>query len=523
MSIKQAMIGLGCAVWLAIPAQAQLAPAQGSNGAAPPMPDLPVIAAPDWLSDTVTRPHANVATSVVAPSISVMPLGALSLDAVGLLPPSITGLPPGLWGMSEPETLARLLRAQPIEGLPAVQSFTQTLALAELDPPNQDPNDAAMLFLARIDMLLARGALDQAQALIERAGPTSPQVFRRWFDVSLMTGHADRACQAMAANPDIAPTLPARILCLARSGDWAAAALSLDTGFALGRLTEAEADLIARFLDPELFEGSAPLPPDPGLTPLNFQMRVAIGERPATTGLPLIFAHADLSDLAGWHAQLDASERLMRAGAISAGQWLAIYTSRVPSASGGVWDRVGALQRFDAAILAGDPLQAGARLTSAFAAMQAAGLETAFAEIYAERLLRLPLVGETGLLARRIGLLSPLYEVVAQSALPQNRAEAFHFAIARGQAASPPPEADLTMRAVAAAFTDPTPAHRYAWFVDNDRLGEAILRATLVLSNKARDPSDITDALALLRSVGLEDIARRAALQLLLLTEAPRQ
>ena len=57
----------------------------------------------------------------------------------------------------------------------------------------------------------------------------------------------------------------------------------------------------------------------------------------------------------------------------------------------------------------------------------------------------------------------------------------------------------------------------------NDRLGEAILRATLVLSDKARDPSDITDALALLRSVGLEDLARRSALQLLLLTPAPSQ
>jgi hypothetical protein len=288
-------------------------------------------------------------------------------------------------------------------------------------------------------------------------------------------------------------------------------------------MTEAEAELIARFLDPELFEGAPPLPPDAAMTPLDFQMRMAIGERPATTGLPQIFAHADLSDLAGWHAQLDASERLMRAGAISAGQWLAISTSRVPSASGGVWDRVGALQRFDAAILAGDPLQAGARLAAAFAAMQAAGLETAFADIYAERLLRLPLVGETGLLARRIGLLSPLYETVAQSALPQSREEAFHFALARGQAASPPEGADLTTRAVAAAFAEPAPAHRYEWFLNNDRLGEAVLRATLVLSDKGRDPGDITDALALLRSIGLEDLARRSALQLLLLSAAPSQ
>ena len=486
----------------------------------PLLPVAPGLAAPDWLSDTVSRPHGNIATSVIAPSISVMPLGSLSLEAVGLLPPSITGLPPGLWGMSDPQTLSRLFRAQPIEGLPAIQGFTQTLALAELDPPLTETPDAALLFLARIDMLLGRGALDQAQALIERAGPSNPEVFRRWFDVSLLTGHADRACQAMAANPDIAPTLPARILCLARMGDWAAAALSLDTGQALGRISPAEAELIARFLDPELFEGQDPLAPDPAITPLAFQMRAAIGERPATTTLPLIFAHADLSDLAGWHAQLDASERLMRAGAITAGQWLAVYTARVPSASGGVWDRVGALQRFDAAILAGDPLQAGARLAAAYAAMQAAGLETAFAEIYAERLLRLPLVGETGMLARRIALLSPLYETVAQAALPQSRDEAFHFAIARGQFASPPPGADLTAQAVAAAFAQTPPAHRYAWFIANDRLGEAILRATLVLSNTARDPGDITDALLLLRAVGLEDLARRAALQLLLLDPA---
>lgn len=521
MSIRHALIGIGCAMCLADPGAAQ--DGQTSEGTIPTMPDLPGITAPAWLSDTVTRPHANVATAVAAPSITVMPLGAISLAAVGLLPPAITGLPPDLWGRSETETLARLMRAQPIEGLPAVQGFAQMLALAELDPPAHDDTDPSMLFLARIDMLLARGALDQAQALIERAGPTNPDVFRRWFDVSLMTGHADRACQTMEANPDIAPTLPARILCLARSGDWAAAALSLDTGFALGRMTAAEADLVARFLDPELFEGAAPLPPDPAMTPLAFQMRAAIGERPVTTDLPLIFAHADMSDLAGWHAQLDASERLMRAGAISAGQWLAIYTARVPSASGGVWARVSALQRFDAAILAGDPVQAGARLAVAYAAMQAAGLETAFAEIYAERLLRLPLVGETGLLARRVGLLSPLYETVARTALPQSREEAFHFAIARGQSATPPQGAGLTAQAVAAAFAEPVPTHRYAWFVENERLGEAILRAMLVLSDEGRDPSDITDALALLRQVGLEDLARRAALQLLILAPAPSQ
>jgi hypothetical protein len=478
--------------------------------------ELPEAAAPGWLSDTVTRPHANVATSAAPPEVTVMPLGAVSQDAVGLLPTSITGLPADLWGTSETETLARLFRAQPVQGLPAIQSFTETLALAELDPPIDAQADIPNLFLARIDMLLARGALDPAQALIERAGPNTPEVFRRWFDVSLLSGHADRACQAMAANPDIAPTLPARILCLARGGDWSAAALTLDTGAALGRIDDADAELIARFLDPELFEGEPPLPPDPALTPLTFQMRAALGERPATTNLPLAFAHADLSDLAGWNAQLDAAERLTRSGAIEPGQWLAIYTARVPSASGGVWDRVAALQRLDAAILAGDAAQTAAHLSPAWAAMEQAGLETAFAELYAERLLRTPLTGEAGVLARRIGLLSSFYERVAQAALPQTADERFAFDIARGLPATPPPGATLTALAIAAAFVDDAPDHRYIWFLQNDRLGEALLHAALVLSDPARDPDDITDALILYRAVGLEDVARRAALQLLL-------
>jgi hypothetical protein len=482
----------------------------------PTLPDLPDAFSPDWLSDTVTRPHANVATSASRPDFTVLPLDAVELDAVGLLPRSITGLPDDLWGQSEPETLVRLFRAQRTGGLPAVLSFTQTLALAELSSPvGADPSDGA-LFLARLDMLLARGALEPALALMERAGPSEPQIFRRFFDVSLLTGHGDRACAAMDANPDIAPTFPARIFCLARMGDWPAAALSLGTGEALGRITTEEGDLIARFLDPELFQEEPPLPPDPNLTPLAFQMRMAIAERPDLTGAPLAFVHADLSQLAGWRAQLDAAERLTRSGAIEPQQWFAIYTMRVPSASGGVWDRVAAVQALDAALLAGDAAEVARRLPPAFAHMQEAGLAVAFATIFSERLQRVPLTGEAGLLARRTGLLSPIYERVAQTAVAQDEAERFAFEIARGRAVEAPQGADAVTLAIAAAFSEPLPPHRYAWFLQNDRMGEAFLRAALVLGDREADPGDIADTLVLFRSVGLEDLARRASLQLML-------
>ena len=55
--------------------------------------------------------------------------------------------------------------------------------------------------------------------------------------------------------------------------------------------------------------------------------------------------------------------------------------------------------------------------------------------------------------------------------------------------------------------------------VQNAKLGEALLRAMAVFNEGAvSSPSDVRDALAFLRSVGLEDIARRLSLEYLLLS-----
>ncbi|MEM1274647.1 MAG: hypothetical protein AAGF88_12575 [Pseudomonadota bacterium] len=471
--------------------------------------------APPWLSDVFVAPHSNIADSAIPAPIETMPIGAARLDAVGLLPASVTGLPSNLWGPSETDELARLFRSVPPDGLPAMLRFTQTLALAELDAP-ADAGDTPVLFLARLDMLLARGALEPARALAERAGPTDPELFRRFFDVSLLTGQAERACAAMRANPDIAPAFPARIFCLARSGDWSAAALSLGTGAALGQISEPDAALIARFLDPDLFEGEPPLPPDPQITPLFYEMRAAIGERPSSTNLPPAFSHSDLADVAGWRAQLAAAERLTRIGAIEPQQWLTISTLHSARISGDLWERARLLAEVDAALLANDSAVIAQILPNAMAAMDDAGLTVAFATLYGEALMRLPLTGETARLAHRVGLLSPGYERLARRSTPQTADEAFLFAIARGEVAAAPARAPIA-QAVADAFRSTERPQRYALLVRDGRLGEALLQAALILMSDGADIDDIADALRLFRAFGLEDTARRAALQLLLL------
>ena len=472
-------------------------------------------APPDWLSDVLIAPHRDVASSAIPAPITAMPLGASRLDAVGLLPPAMTGLPSNLWGPSETAELTRLFRRVPTEGLPAMLAFTEMLALAELDAPVGSGAEAT-LFLARLDMLLARGALEPARALAERAGPTDPDLFRRFFDISLLTGQPGRACSAMRANPDIAPAFPARIFCLARTGDWSAAALSLGTGAALGHISDPDADLIARFLDPELFEGAPPLAPDPSITPLFYEMRAAIGERPSSTYLPPAFAHSDLADIAGWNAQLAAAERLIRNNAIAPQEWLAIATRHRSSISGEMWERARLLQEIDSAVLAGDARRVGAVLPDALTAMEDAGLAVAFADLFGEALLRLPLTGEAATIAHRVVLLSPSYGRLADRRSAQSPQEAFLFAVARGEPA-PAPQRDPVSQAVARAFAGTDRPARYASLIEDGRLGEALLQAALVLMSDPGDADDLGDALRLFRSFGLEDVARRAALQMMLL------
>ena len=76
-------------------------------------------------------------------------------------------------------------------------------------------------------------------------------------------------------------------------------------------------------------------------------------------------------------------------------------------------------------------------------------------------------------------------------------------------------------RAVAAAFTGTPPPPRLANLANDGKLGEALLRALALFdAGSSGDLRSVTDALSLLRMVGLEDVARRAALQLMILDRA---
>lgn len=503
-----------------------------SSGAAVAEPPMSAI---DWLSTSVSvaRP-GNGSAAVLPPVAGEAPVSGvgtlenigvasldspLSADSLGLLPASRIGLPRGLWGATPEVDLAAALRKERLDTLPAVQGFLLELMLAELDPPiTPAPEGKNVLFLARIDRLLDLGALDQAMALLEQAEPSDPEIFRRRFDVALLLGQEDHACEIMEKSPAVAPSYPARIYCLARRSNWDAAMLTLGTGQALGQIDSETATLLQRFLDDAGADGAPDLPPPARPNPLSFRLMEAVGQPMATTTLPVAFAHSDLRANAGWKTQLEAAERLTRMGVLDPNQLLGLYTQDRASASGGVWDRVTLISQLDSALSASDAGRVDTLLPQAWAVMQDQELETAFAEMFAPRLQNLPLTGDAKTLALRMALLTSDFDKVAQSWPDAASAEPLLIAVARGDTSQIPAQ-DLLALTVKRVFDAPPKAvpEAYATLVP-DRLGEALLSAVDDISEGAKgDPRRLEAGLALLRKVGLENLARRTALQLIIL------
>jgi DNA-binding transcriptional regulator YdaS (Cro superfamily) len=483
------------------------------------------LSAIDWLSQSVATPatppapqpdEAQVATGALPQEVAVSSLDAPGPDSIGLLPPQVTGLPAALWGLGRTDEIAALIASERTDTLPALKALLTAILLAEAEAP-ADAAGGGTLLLARIDKLLDLGALDPAAALLEKAGSVQPDLFRRTFDVALLTGTEDRACETMRAHPELAPTFPARIFCLARSGDWNAAALTLRTAQTLGFVSDEEDALLSRFLDPELYEDEPPLPKPARPTPLVWRMLEAVGEPLPTHSLPLAFAHAELRDTAGWKAQLDAAERLARAGAIDPGLLRVLYTDRRPAASGGVWDRVAGVQELEAALAAADPASVGALLPGLWAGMAEAELEVPFATLYADPLAALPLTGDAAALAFRIGLLSPSFQQVARARVAADPVEAFLIALALGSVEGLVPP-DSMARAIAPSYQNPPPDPEFAALLAEGRLGEALLRAIDRIDSGLRGtPGGVTEGLALLAQTGMTDALRHTALELMLL------
>lgn len=480
------------------------------------------LSAIDWLENApliASEPilkEPPVTSIVQRPVIDVQPLDQAP-RLIGLVPSTTTGLPNGLWERSAPEDLARLIAQTPVSRSPSMQKLLFTLLLTEARAPLRDRREKVLV--ARAARLMDLGASDPALALMDVAGPTlTPDLFAMWFDAALLTGEETRACATVTEARSLLSDEAARIYCAVLTGDWRTAALLLETAHALRTIPRARLDLIDRFLSADVFEGASSLPPPLAPSVVDIRMFEAIGERLPAASLPRAYASVDLRDVAGWKAQVEAAERLVRSGALEPNRLLGLYTERRAAASGGVWDRVRAVQQFETALAQPSTGALAATLPVVWAQMRRVGLETAFARLFATRLAQRQFDDpEAARLAWHIRLLSPEYETAAAQPPGDSAQMKFLAALARG-VPQDVPAPDPRARAIANAFAGTSVLPQsYRFKRDAGQLGEYILQGMGAFDRGMQgDLNALEIGLAALRAVGLEDIARRAALHAVL-------
>ncbi len=491
----------------------------------------------DWLSESLQQPPNFVMTPPShtshtfynSPIIS-MPLEKLSLDAVGLLPPKVTGFPLSLWeGVASAEAISRLQNMAP-RALPEMASVFKQILLAQSNPPLKNAPQGALL-LARIDLLFAMGALDEAETLILLAGEKTPALFQRWFDIAVINNRTLAPCAALKAKPALSNDIATRVICLARSGDWNAAAITVSLGESLGQIPPADADILVRFLDPEMFaELEDPSPPTP-LTPIIFTLRESLALPRPETPLPLPLLNADMNLRAPARLRIMAAERLVKASAIPPTLLFAAYRGARAASSGGVWGRAELVQALDAAFAGDDDARLATALTTAIQAFTEADLIFAFAQEYADSLAHYPIGPETRQIApalRRLLLLAdrPLAQWAEVEADDPPGVALASRLISREDFSGLSPHAGPLEKAVELAFNNLTPPRQdlpeLLQSIDSGQFGKVLLTAiSLLAEGREADPQALHEGLYLLRKLGMDDAARRTAVQLLLLPPAP--
>ena len=461
------------------------------------------LSAIDWLDEKNAPADASESIypdPIVEPEIQVVPLEDISRNSVGLLPARVTGLPSHLWRESQSNALETLLNEFPAEHNPVIHSFLFNLLLTEADAPVEDQRTHAFL-KARIRKLIDLGAVDAAHAMLERAAPLPPSLVPLLFELSLYDASIEPSCDPVLALGPNYPDAAARIYCLARRGDWLTATLVLDATEALGEFTGRTAALLHIYLETETEdEIDANLPPNLRVSALDYRLYDAIGLPLTPDLLPRAFAVSDLSGDNGWRAQLIAAERLAQTGAIGDNRFLGIYSANTPSASGGIWDRVAAFQAFETALQT--DVDVTAALDQAWSKFYATDLARTFANIFAEDVANAALTTPA---AMDVILMSNRYDAAPET-------NDFRTFVAHGIMPVTPPLPPME-RAIYDAFLEPRIPFVVEQMIAQGRLGEAIL-ATLIQLDKgsAGDVRDLHESLSTLRLIGLEDLARRAAI-----------
>ena len=458
------------------------------------------ISAIDWLSQPGLTPLSEEPLVVGDPAggaelaeIDVIELDAPVERTYGLIPSKISGIPENFWTDLDPRMLRQILNTAPLSGLPAADDLLLRALLAET------LGDEGVLN-TRVQALIERGAVQAAYSLLGQSQMMSQDSFTLFAETALLTGNVERMCRQLNLSRHLTEDEALKVYCQARAGSWNTAEVNYFALDTLGAFTPTLSALLAVDLDPELADSLGLPNVDPNqLTALEFQLRAGAGQPVPTQGLPLKFAPSDLSASSGWKTQVEAAERLGAVGSLPAAQLLERYKSGQPSASGGIWDRVTAVQNLDLTLA--DPIiDPSDALLAFWTIMRGQGLVAPLAHAWSPMLMKFDASRDGDDILFQMQVLS--------------RSNAFDFepTMTRLQRINPhilPENFDRLM----AEFTQEMPATLPF------RSANMLRAIGLIADGLEGNELSFIEALALFRAMGLTPIAQQLAMEFMILAD----
>ena len=309
------------------------------------------ISAIDWLSQPSLAPlsddnliESDPPIGALLEEVTVIELDTPEDKIYGLIPANISGIQQNFWTDLDPNTVQQIIRSLSESGLPATDDLLLRALLADSVGGNA-------VLRVRAKALIERGAVYAAYNLLGQSQIDNLENFNLFSEASLLTDNFERMCSQLNAASYFSNDEALQVYCHARAGSWNTAVLKYFTLDTLGAFAPTTSSLLAAYLDPELANKLILQKVDYAkLTPLEFKLLAGVDQPVSTKSLPLKFAASDLSKASSWRQQIEAAERLSVMGSLSAIELLAKYKSGKTSASGGIWDRVFAVQQLDRAL-----------------------------------------------------------------------------------------------------------------------------------------------------------------------------
>ena len=310
----------------------------------------------DWLAKKINDPpvfytypseideNSNI-------EIEKMVLPNISKNSIGIYPSIKIGINSDIWKNNNEIEISTILKKIRISDLYYLNRLLKRILLIETDPPNiaVDEKFYGTIFLRqRILKLIQMGALDDAEALILDSEPTfDPNLTDLWSEISFLTYRFERFCKAILNGYHNSLEPAHKIICLARSGDWNAAALSLATFSSINEIDSDHEKLLINYLDHEaeleiINKDKCEEDKSVIIYLCNFSN--------ITTQIPnygVKFLYNNLGRGKSIRSRIVASEELVKSGALNPNILFSTYKIKQPSTSGGVWARAKLVQELD--------------------------------------------------------------------------------------------------------------------------------------------------------------------------------